>query len=62
MNKLPYPLPIEAPHKIGLIGPAVLEKMLNIVNNGQKTNTGAWVHYKLTDEPLALKGELNYKN
>ena len=35
-NKLSFPLPKEAPH-LALIGRAVLEKMLNIVNDGPRT-------------------------
>ena len=37
-NKLSFPLPMEAPHKIlALIGQAVLEKMFEIVNDRRRT-------------------------
>ena len=47
-NKLPFPLPKEAPHKnLAVIGQTVFEKkMFEIVNKW--TDAGACVNYKLT--------------
>ena len=54
-NKISFPLPKEAPHKIlALIGPAVSEKKLfEIVNDGRRTDAGPSVSYKLNYEPSA---------
>ena len=54
-NKISFPLPKEAPHKIWvLIGPAVSE-MFEIVydDDGRTTDAGPWVSYKLTYKPSA---------
>ena len=44
--KLSFPLPKEAPHKIWLIGQAVLEE--KTFEKCGRTDDGPWVYYKLT--------------
>ena len=54
MNKLSFPLPVEAPYKnFNLIGQAV-SKIFEIVDyDDGRADAGAWVYYKLTCEPSA---------
>ena len=47
VNKLPFPLPKEAPHNnLAVIGQTVFEKMFDIMNKW--TDAGACVNYELT--------------
>ena len=61
-NKISFPLPKEAPHKIWILSAKRFLRgiCLSIVNDGRTTDgrttttdAGLWVYYKLTYEPLA---------
>ena len=58
-NKLSFPLPKEAPHKIWLGSGKrfrrrkCLKMWTTTYDEDGRTDAGAWVYYKLTYEPLA---------
>ena len=58
VNKLSFPLPKEAPHKIWLWSARRFQrrrclKLWTTTDNDGQTDAGPWVYYKLTFEPSA---------
>ena len=67
VNKLPFPLPIQAPHKISTWSAKRFQRRRSLKlwtpTDGcripyRRTDAGAWVYYKLTCEPAFSSGEL----